>query len=310
MVFVQKKYEYLKFLPVGVFLLFALKGSIGFAQAYLMKSAGMKLIREMRNRLYNHILYLPLGYFNRESSGVIISRTMSDVNGVSGLISGVLSTVIVEVPTVVFLLGVALYRNWQLTLLSVVVVPVIAFNTGKFGKRIKKKAKAAQRKGAVLTQKLGETVQANRIIKIFNREETMADKFRSENQRLYRDRLNALRSKEFITLITDVFTGLGLAFVLWYGGSMVVSGTITFGAFASIIVAVYMIFSPLKKIGDAYTSLQEIRASMERIDTLLDAKQEDQRDRTHRRLSRNPLSSRMSLLLIPDAILLYCRTLI
>lgn len=275
LVFVQKKYEYLKFLPVGVFLLFALKGSIGFSQAYLMKSAGMKLIREMRNKLYNHILYLPLGYFSRESSGVIISRTMSDVNVVSGLISGVLSTLIVQVPTVVFLLGVALYRNWKLTLISVVVVPVIAFNTGKLGKRIKKKAKAAQRKGAVLTQKLGETVQANRIIKIFNREETMADKFRNENQRLYRDRLRALRFKEFITLITDVFTGLGLAFVLWYGGSMVVNGTITAGAFASIIVAVYMIFSPVKQIGEAYTSLQEIRASMERIDTLLDAKQED-----------------------------------
>ena len=104
----------------------------------------------------------------------------------------------------------------------------------------------------------------------------MADKFRSENQRLYRDRLRALRFKEFITLITDVFTGLGLAFVLWYGGSMVVSGTITSGAFASIIVAVYMIFSPLKKIGDAYTSFQEIRASVERIDTLLNAEQEDQ----------------------------------
>jgi len=275
LVFVQKKYEYLKFLPVGVFLLFAFKGSIGFAQAYVMKSAGMKLIREMRNKVYNHILYLPLGYFNKESSGVIISRTMSDVNGVSGLISGVLSTFIVEVPTVLFLLGVAMYRSWKLTLISVVVVPFIAFNTGKLGKRIKKKAKAAQRKGAVLTQKLGETVQGSRIIKIFNREETMADKFKSENQRLYRDRLRALRFKEFITLITDVFTGLGLAFVFWYGGSMVVTGTITAGAFASIIVAVYMIFSPIKKIGEAYTSLQEIRASMERIDTLLDAKQED-----------------------------------
>jgi subfamily B ATP-binding cassette protein MsbA len=235
----------------------------------------MKLVREMRNKIYNHILYLPLGYFNKESSGVIISRTMSDVNGVSGLISGVLSTFIVEVPTVLFLLGVAMYRSWKLTLISVVVVPFIAFNTGKLGKRIKKKAKAAQRKGAVLTQRLGETVQGSRIIKIFNREGTMADKFKSENQRLYRDRLRALRFKEFITLITDVFTGLGLSFVLWYGGSMVVTGTITAGAFASIIVAVYMIFSPVKKIGEAYTSLQEIRASMERIDTLLDAKQED-----------------------------------
>jgi subfamily B ATP-binding cassette protein MsbA len=274
-VFVQKKYEYLKFLPVGVFLLFVVKGCAGFAQEYLMKSAGMKLVREMRNKLYRHVLYLPLGYFSKESSGVIISRIISDVKELSGLISGVIKTLIVEVPTVLFLLGVALYRSWKLTLISVIVLPVIAYSTRKFGKTVKKRSKQAQRKGAVLTQKLGETVQGSRIIKIFNREETMAYKFSNENQRLYRDRLKAIRFKEFATLLTDIFTGVGLAFVLWYGGNMVVNGVITAGAFASIIVAVYMIFSPVKKIGDSYTTLQEIRASMERIDTLLDAQQED-----------------------------------
>ncbi len=275
LVFVQKKYEYLKFMPAGVIILFSIKGFAGFAQEYLMKSAGMKLVREMRIKLYNHVLYLPLGYFNRESSGVIISRVISDVKELSGLISGVLSTLIVAVPTVIFLVGVAVYRSWRLTLVSIVVLPVIAYSTRKLGKGIKKKTKQAQRKGAVLTQKLGETVQGNRIIKIFNREEAMADKFRNESQRLYRDRLKAIRFKQFTTLITDALTGLGIAFVLWYGGSMVVGGVITAGDFASILVAVYMIFSPVKKTGEAYTSLQEIRASMERIDTLLNAKQED-----------------------------------
>ena len=275
-VFVEKKYEYLQFLPAGVFLLFIIKGVAGFAQAYLMKSAGLKLVREMRNTLYNHILYLPLGYFSRESSGIIISRVISDVKELSGLISNVIKTLIVEVPTVIFLLGIAVYRSWKLTLLSIIVLPVIAYSTRKFGKQIKKKTKQAQRKGAVLTQQIGETVQGNRIIKVFNREETMTDKFKAENQRLYRDRIRAIRLKEFTNLITDMFIGLGIAFVVWYGGSMVVNGIITAGDFASIIIAVSMIFSPVKKIGDSYTTLQEIRASMERIDTLIQAEQEDQ----------------------------------
>lgn len=102
----------------------------------------------------------------------------------------------------------------------------------------------------------------------------MADKFRSENQRYYREQLRVIRLKEFTKLVIDVVTGVGIAVVLWYGGSMVVNGAITPGVFASILVAIYMMFSPVKKIGEAYSALQETRASLERIDSLLDIERE------------------------------------
>jgi subfamily B ATP-binding cassette protein MsbA len=99
-----------------------------------MRSAGMKLIRETRNKLFVHILYLPLSYFQKESSGIIISRIMNDVNKMSQLVSGVIKDVVVEVPTVIILLGVAFYRSWQLTLASLILAPLIAFSARKFGK--------------------------------------------------------------------------------------------------------------------------------------------------------------------------------
>src|SRR4030042_2822876 len=117
-ILVGGKYEYLALLPVGVFLLFSTKGFLSFGQSYLMKSAGMKLVRETRNKIYNHILYLRVGYFSKESSGAIISRVMYDVETLNSLISDVIRTFIVEVPTVIFLLGIALYRRWDLTLMS------------------------------------------------------------------------------------------------------------------------------------------------------------------------------------------------
>ncbi len=273
-VLVAKKYEYLAFLPIGIFLLFSIKGLFSFFQSYLMKSSAMKLVRETRNKLYNHILYLPVGYFNRESSGVIISRIMHDVEVLNGLISDVIKTFIVEVPTVIVLLGIAVYRKWDLTLMSLILLPLIAFSTRKFGKGVKKKRKEAQRKLAFLPHKIGESVYGSRIIKVFNREETMVAKFQSNNQRYYREILRVIRLKEFTKLIIDVVTGLGVAFVLWYGGSMVVKETITAGVFVSVIVAIYMMFAPMKKLGDAYGILQEIRASLERIDTLLYTEQE------------------------------------
>lgn len=274
-VLVGKKYEYLKLLPVGIFLLFSIKGLFSFSQSYLMKSSGLKLVRETRNKLYNHILYLPMGYFNKESSGVIISRVISDVEALNGLVSDVIKTFIVEVPTVIFLLGVALYRRWDLTLMSLILLPLIAYSTRKFGKGVKRKRKEAQRKLSFLTHRIGESIFGARIIKIFNREKTMGEKFKSDNQRYYRELLRVIRLKEFTKLIIDIVTGVGIAVVLWYGGSMVVNGTITAGVFASILVAIYMMFSPMKKLGEAYSALQEAKASIERIDTLLNAEHEE-----------------------------------
>jgi subfamily B ATP-binding cassette protein MsbA len=205
-ILVGKKYEYLRLLPFGIFLLFSTKGILSFCQTYVMKSAGMKLVRETRNKLYNHILCLPVGYFSRESSGVIISRVMMDVEALNGLISDVMKTFIVEIPTVILLLGVALYRSWDLTLMSLILLPLIAYSTRKFGKGVKRKRKEAQRKLSFLTHRIGESVFGARIIKVFNREKMMADKFKSDNQRYYRELLRVIRLKEFTKLIIDIVT--------------------------------------------------------------------------------------------------------
>ena len=274
-IFIEKKYAYLKLLPIGVLLLFVAKGSFSFLQSYVMKSAGQKLVKETRNKLYHHILYLPLSYFNKESSGIIISRIINDTGKLAELISDVIKTFVVEVPTVIFLLGVALYRRWDLTLIILILLPLIGYSSKKLGKRVKKKSKEVQKRIAFITHKIGETILGSRIIKIFNREQAMADKFMDANQNYYRDILRVVRLKELTKLIIDVATGVGIAFILWYGGTMVVNSTITAGDFASIIVAIYMIFSPVKKIGEAYNTLQETRASMERIDALYNIKHEE-----------------------------------
>ncbi len=275
-IFIERRYEYLHYLPFGVLFLFIFKGSVSFCQSYLMRSAGVKLIRETRNKLFAHILYLPLSYFQKESSGVVISRIMNDVNKMSQLVSGVIRDMVVEIPTVIILLGVAFYRSWQLTLASLMLAPLIAFSARKFGKGLKRKTKKAQKNVASLTQRINEAISGSRIIKVFNREEMLRQKFQEENKRFYREVMRGVRMRQLSLIVVDFVTGSGIAFVLWFGGNMVVKGTITSGDFASIIVAIYMIFSPLKKIGDAYSDLQECMASVERVDALLAADQEEQ----------------------------------
>lgn len=271
----DKNYKYLKLFPLGIFLLISFKGVLNYGQNYLMKAAGLQLVRDMRNRLFNHVLNLPVGYFTKESSGVIISRIMYDAEALRSLMSDILKAFVLEIPTVIFLLGLAFYRSWSLTLMTLALLPLMAYSTRTLGKSVKKKRKEAQRKLSFLTQKVGESILGVRIIKVFNRERSKGDNFSDENRRYYRELLRVERYKEFIKLAIEIITGLGIAVILWYGGNMVMKGTITPGDFASILVAIYMIFGPTRKISEAYTSLQETRASIERVDTLLDASQEE-----------------------------------
>jgi subfamily B ATP-binding cassette protein MsbA len=273
-IMVEQQYEFMKYVPAAIVLLFSFKGFLSFCQTFLMKSAGLKLMRDMRNKLYNHILYLPVNFFNKESSGVVISRVINDVGALNGLLSEVIKTVVMEVPTVIFLLGIALYRKWDLTLFTLILAPLIGYSTKKFGKGVKKRRKEAQREISQVTHKIGESILGMRIIKVFNQEQGMRDKFTRVNQKFYREMLRVVRLKEFTKLVIDIITGAGVAIALWYGFSLVMKGNITPGDLGSILVAIYMLFSPIKKIGDAYNALQETRAAIERIDTLLDTEDE------------------------------------
>lgn len=273
-IFIEKQYQYLAFFPLGLFALFTIKGMLQFGQAYLMGSSGLQLIRDTQNRLHSHILYIPVSYFHRESSGIVISRVITDVRMLGTLFSNVIRTAIVEIPTVVVLLGVAFYRKWDLTLLSIMMIPPIAYSTRKFGKKVKKRTREAQSKLSFLTERLGESITGAKVIKVFNRETFRDEKFIGENRRVCRETVKVIKLKEATKLLIDVFTGVAIGMIVWYGGSQVKNGTITPGDFASIIAAIYMVFTPVKKLGDAYTFLQEIRAVIERIETVLHSKKE------------------------------------
>jgi subfamily B ATP-binding cassette protein MsbA len=274
-VLVEKKFEYFRLIPLGAFVLFTIKGTLNFGQAYLMRSAGLRLIRDTQNKLHSHILYIPVGYFHQEASGVVISRVINDVRILGSLFSEVIKTVIVEIPTIIVLLGIAFYRKWDLTALSIMLVPFIAYSTRKFGKKVKKRTLEAQSKLSYLTHRLSETITGAKVTKVFNREIYRDKKFEQDNALVYRENAKVIKLKEITKLLIDMMTGIAIGLVLWYGGNQVRNGAITSGDFASIIAAIYMVFSPVKKIGEAYTSLQEIRAAFERIEKVLHTKKEE-----------------------------------
>ncbi|MBF0345872.1 MAG: ATP-binding cassette domain-containing protein [Nitrospirae bacterium] len=274
-IFMDKKYQYLSLLPFAVVLLFTTKGALHFYQQYLIKSAGLALIRDTQSRLHNHILYMPIRYFDKETSGMLISRVVNDVMLINAVISEVLRAVVVELPKIFILLGIAFYRKWDVTLVSLCLVPGLAFSAKKLGKKVKQKVKEAQKNMSLLTHKLSESITGIRVIKVFNRETYRNEKFIEASRDVYKDNVRAVKYKELNKLVVDFMTGLAIAMVLFYGGAQVVADKITPGDFASILTAIYLIFSPVKLVGESYTTLQGVRAALERIDHVFETLTED-----------------------------------
>jgi len=273
-VFVQKEPAFLVLLSLAVMTAYLGKGVFSFFQSYLMRSAGAKIVRDIRNKLFHHLLYLPMGFLHRDSTGAMVSRIINDAGFVQGLLAYTVKDIFVEGATIMVLVCVAMYRRWDITLISIVVLPVAFYFVSRLGKRLKKVSLHTQEKIEEITEILAETFSGNKIIKSFCREEDEMRRFRGKNHDFYRELMRSTRIIEGTSLMMEFVGGLGIAFVLWYGGSLVIRGTITAGDFFSFLVAIFMIYTPAKRLVAANNSLQQASAPLDRIDRLLEEETE------------------------------------
>jgi subfamily B ATP-binding cassette protein MsbA len=264
-IFVEKKFSMLVWLPFVIMLLYALRGSCEMFYSYLMRSSGIKLVRDLRVRLYEHLLHLPVLSLGKESSGKMISRILTDTSLAQGLVSDTLLTVFKEVPTIIVLLAVAFYRRWDITLLALVGLPLIVSAANRVAHKVKAKRNLAQQSAATLTHFISEASIGAKVIKIFVNEEGQAAHFRKTSQSNYSQETKIIRYKEIAKLIVDISTGIGVAIVIWYGGNLVAKGIITSGDLFSSLGAVVMIFNPVKQVGRSYAVFHEIMAATDRI---------------------------------------------
>ena len=293
-IFVEGKYQYIYLLPIAIIALYILRGLCSFLQSYLMRTAGMKLVRDLRNRFFSHLMRLPVSIISRSASGDILSRIMNDVGAMSSILSQSLRTLLLQVPSVIVLMGVALYRRWDLALLSFVLLPFIALGTRFFSRLVRRHRKRVQGYLAILTHRVSEALQGLRVIKIFGIEEAKVNQFVRENRSTYRQMARVIRLREGTRFLIEALSGLAVAAILGYGGRLVASGEMTSGDFFSILTAIIMAFTPLKKLGGAYTQFQETLGVFERVEYFLDYQQEEDQGQPLEGLKREIRYERVS----------------
>ncbi len=268
-VLIKKDATLLFLLPMAIFFIFLGKGIFTYIQEYLMRSASQKMVMQLRNRLYSHIVELPLGYFGKNSSGELISKVINDTSMLQELVSLTIKDLFRESATAIALLFVALWRRWDLTLISIIVLPTALYGVGKLGKRMRQISRRAQEKISLITEFLTESFSGVKIIKAFCRQPDEARRFEETTREYYRENMRAIRVAESSTLLMEAVGGLGIAFVMWYGARLIFSNAMTVGDFTSFLTAIFLVYTPAKRLARINIGIQQARPPLERIQKLL-----------------------------------------
>src|SRR4030043_2319769 len=266
----KKDMEMLLLLPIAIILLFLLKGVFDYGQAYLMNFVGLRVVADIRERLYNHLQNLSLSFFTRTPTGVLISRITNDVNLVQGSVSNAITGLIKDAVTILGLTAVVFYRDWKLGMIAFIVFPIAIIPIKEFGKRLRKfSRKGLQRMGS-LTTFLHETITGNRIVKAFTMEEYEKRRFAEENERYFKIFLKRVKIRALSHPLMELLGGIGIAVIIWVGGYRVIRGEMTPGTFFSFMTALLMLYAPIRNLNKVNLEVQEGLAAAARVFELLD----------------------------------------
>ncbi|WP_246346754.1 ABC transporter ATP-binding protein [Desulfurispira natronophila] len=273
-IMIARNEQLLILLPIGIILLFIIKGICTFVQQYTVKVVGQLVVQDIRNQLYRHMLDLSLRFFQERSTGALMSRSLNDIDIMRGAIAKAAIVIIKDTLTVILLLALIFYQSWQLAILAFVVMPLTYFPVRAISRRIRKYTRFAQAKIADLSQTLQETFSGIKVIKAFGLEPQMTDHFRQTNQRYFSFTRKAIKGGSAASPTVELFTGFGIAITIWYGGTLVVQGTMTTGELFSFMAALAMLYKPIKQLLALYATLQASFGAAERVFDVLDTEPE------------------------------------
>ena len=250
-----------------------LKTACYFGSSAVMIPIRTGVLRDMRMQLYNKILSLPLGFFSQERRGDIIARMTGDVGEVENSIMSSLDMLIKNPILIIFYFATLLFISWQLTIFTILVVPVLAWVMGVIGKQLKRKSLQAQEMWSDTMSQVEETLGGLRVIKAFVAEKKMTGRFSDTTDSL-RIKTARVATRQALAHPMSEFLGTVLiAIVLWFGGTLILGekAPIDASTFIFYMVILYSILNPLKDFSKATYAIPKGLASMERIDKILDA---------------------------------------
>lgn len=259
------------FYPLAIMGIFLARAIFGFIGDYAMSWVSNNVITEMRQAMFVRMIRLPTRYYSDNLSGRLMSRVAYDVTGVAGAATNALTSLIKDSLSIVGLLAWLVYLNWQLTLITLSVVPFIAIVVRTFSKRLRSVAKGQQESMGQITQVLQEAIEGNKVVKIFGGQAYEEARFYKSVREQRRLAMRATLAAAAQTPIVQFFSATGVAIIMGVALKQANTDQATVGSFVSFVTAMLMIMAPLKRLTDVNAPIQRGLAAAESVFSLIDA---------------------------------------
>ncbi|EFU69596.1 lipid A export ATP-binding/permease protein MsbA [Aliarcobacter butzleri JV22] len=267
-IFIKKDAQMLYIMPIFVIILYTAKGFGSYIQAYFISFIGQDITRIVRDKLFSHILTLDMDFFQKIHGGELVSRIVNDINRIQRAISNNLAEIIRESLTIVGLVGLVIYHSPELAFYGLIVLPLAIYPLSRLAKRMKKLSFKSQESNSDITSSLNESFNNIEIIKANSTEKVEVTKFSVHNMLFFKYNMKAVKTNQLTSPLMEVIGAFAFAAVIIVGGSKVISGELTTGEFSSFIAALFMLYTPIKKISNLYNGMQDAIAANERINDM------------------------------------------
>ncbi len=262
-----------------ILLAYFLKGTGSYLSTFLMADVGQRVVRDLRNRLFDHILGQSAAFFGARTSGQLVSRITNDVGQVQTVVSETVADLSRESLAVVAYAGLLFFLDWRLAVVVVTAAPLVVYPLTRLGQRVRRTTRRGQEQIEHVTHIATEAFSGHRIVKAFGAERREGSRFAAATDSLYRTNLKNTSAVAALPPLMEFIGGLAAVAVLWYGVRQISSGSLSPGEFATFLGAAFMMYGPIKKLSRVNASIQQAIAAAERIFAMLE---------THTEVSEKP----------------------
>ncbi len=259
-------------LPIMLFFIFLGQSVFTFLSLYLMKTLGLKVVRNIRNLVYKNLINQSVDYLNKAKTGDLVSRISNDIEKIKFAVSETLSVYVREIFSFVILLIIIFYQDWFMALISFIIAPVAAVLLVVFGKKVKKRGIQSQEVIGGISNFLSETVTGNKVVKAYNMEDHEIKRFSELNENHYRINSKIAFVFSVTSPIMNIIGGIVSSLIFLIGMKRVAAGLITPGQFMSFLTALFLLYNPLKRLSQANNDYQQGISGYKRILEILKSK--------------------------------------
>jgi len=253
-----------------------LKSVCDYTGTYLVNYAGFGMITDLRNDLYNAVLRRSVGFFQKHTTGTLLSTLINDIERVQTAMSSVLGEFLQQIFTLIFMAGVAIFYGGKLAWVLLLFVPVVISSARRIGRRVRQTTRKGQDKLAEIQNILHETITGNRIVKAFGMELWEMNRFRRAARRLFSANLRSVSVQAISSPLMDGLGSVAIALLLLLGRDRIKGGSMTIGSFISFLIAVFTLYDPVRKFALFYNSFQQALGASEEIFKFMDAQDDVQ----------------------------------